>query len=109
MLTHNDRFQANRLEISPGAAQSLQSHHHRSERWIVVAGTAKVTINEEISLLSEGDSVFVPLGCAHRLENPGKLPLIVIEVQTGCYLGEDDIIRLEDAYDRPCQSPSSPS
>ena len=79
---------------------SLQSHHHRSEHWIVVEGTAKVTIEEEARVLSEGESIYVPLGATHRLENPGKLPVVLIEVQTGAYLGEDDIIRYEDLYKR---------
>ena len=86
--------------VHPGAALSLQSHHHRSEHWIVVEGTAQVTIGEKVSLIGEGESVFVPMGAVHRLENPGKLPMILIEVQTGSYLGEDDIIRYEDLYSR---------
>ena len=86
--------------VHPGAALSLQSHHHRSEHWIVLEGTAKVTINSTINLVSEGQSVYVPLGALHRLENPGKVPLILIEVQTGSYLKEDDIIRHQDNYAR---------
>ena len=78
----------------------MQSHNHRSEHWIVVQGTAKVTIDDEAQLVSEGESVYVPLGAVHRMENPGKLPMILIEVQIGSYLGEDDIIRYEDMYAR---------
>ncbi|RYH00572.1 cupin domain-containing protein, partial [Salipiger sp. IMCC34102] len=79
---------------------SLQSHHHRSEHWIVVEGTAQVTIDETVKLISENESVYIPLGTRHRLENPGKLPMVLIEVQTGAYLGEDDIQRFEDVYAR---------
>jgi mannose-1-phosphate guanylyltransferase/mannose-6-phosphate isomerase len=99
-LVIGDRFQVKRIVVHPGAALSLQSHHHRSEHWIVVAGTAKVTIDDTSQLLSENQSVYIPLGAVHRLENPGKLPLTLIEVQTGAYLGEDDIIRYEDIYAR---------
>ena len=94
------RFQVKRIHVHPGAALSLQSHHHRSEHWIVVAGTAKVTVNDEIKLISENQSVYIPLGAVHRMENPGKVPMVLIEVQTGSYLGEDDIIRYEDIYAR---------
>ena len=86
--------------VHPGAALSLQSHHHRAEHWIVVQGTARVTIGDAVQLVSENQSVYIPLGTRHRLENPGKLPMILIEVQTGSYLGEDDIIRYEDVYAR---------
>ncbi len=95
-----DRFQVKRIVVHPGAALSLQSHHHRSEHWIVVSGTAKVTIGDEVQLVSENQSVYVPLGAVHRMENPGKVPMVLIEVQTGSYLGEDDIIRYEDVYAR---------
>ena len=94
------RFQVKRIVVHPGAALSLQSHHHRAEHWIVVEGTAKVTINDVVSLVSENESVYIPLGATHRLENPGKLPMVLIEVQTGSYLGEDDIVRYEDVYAR---------
>lgn len=94
------RFQVKRIVVNPGAALSLQSHHHRSEHWIVVQGTARVTIDGEIRLLTENQSVYIPLGSVHRLENPGKLQMILIEVQTGAYLGEDDIVRYEDVYAR---------
>jgi mannose-1-phosphate guanylyltransferase/mannose-1-phosphate guanylyltransferase/mannose-6-phosphate isomerase len=99
-LVIGDRFQVKRIVVHPGAALSLQSHHHRSEHWIVVEGTAKVTIDEEVKLVSENQSVYIPLGAVHRMENPGKLPMVLIEVQTGSYLGEDDIIRYEDVYAR---------
>ncbi|MEO1554789.1 MAG: mannose-1-phosphate guanylyltransferase/mannose-6-phosphate isomerase [Pseudomonadota bacterium] len=95
-----DRFQVKRIHVHPGASLSLQSHHHRSEHWIVVAGTAKVTVDDEVKLLTENQSVYIPLGAVHRMENPGKVPMVLIEVQTGAYLGEDDIIRYEDVYAR---------
>ncbi|SMY09224.1 mannose-1-phosphate guanylyltransferase/mannose-6-phosphate isomerase [Flavimaricola marinus] len=94
------RFQVKRIVVHPGAALSLQSHHHRSEHWIVVEGTARVTVDEDVRLLSENQSVYIPLGAVHRMENPGKVPMVLIEVQTGSYLGEDDIIRYEDVYAR---------
>ena len=99
-LAMGGRFQVKRIVVNPGAALSLQSHHHRAEHWIVVEGTAQVTIGEQVQLVSENQSVYIPLGTKHRLENPGKLPLTLIEVQTGAYLGEDDIIRYEDVYAR---------
>jgi len=94
------RFQVKRIVVTPGAALSLQSHVHRTEHWIVVAGTAKVTIGDEVQLVGENQSVYIPLGAKHRMENPGKVPMELIEVQTGSYLGEDDIIRYEDVYAR---------
>jgi mannose-1-phosphate guanylyltransferase/mannose-1-phosphate guanylyltransferase/mannose-6-phosphate isomerase len=99
-LANGDRFQVKRIVVKPGAALSLQSHMHRAEHWIVVQGTAKVTINDEVKLVTENQSVYVPLGAVHRMENPGKLPMVLIEVQTGSYLGEDDIVRYEDIYSR---------
>ena len=99
-LVIGDRFQVKRIVVHPGAALSLQSHHHRSEHWIVVEGTAKVTVDEDVKLVSENQSVYIPLGAVHRMENPGKVPMVLIEVQTGSYLGEDDIIRYEDVYAR---------
>ena len=99
-LALSDRFQVKRIVVKPGAALSLQSHVHRSEHWIVVAGTARVTVDETVKLVTENQSVYIPLGAVHRMENPGKLPMVLIEVQTGAYLGEDDIIRYEDVYDR---------
>ena len=99
-LVLSDRFQVKRIHVHPGAALSLQSHHHRAEHWIVVSGTARVTVDEEVRLLTENQSVYIPLGAVHRMENPGKVPMVLIEVQTGAYLGEDDIIRYEDVYSR---------
>jgi len=99
-LVIGTRFQVKRIVVHPGAALSLQSHHHRSEHWIVVEGTAKVTVDDEVKLISENQSVYIPLGAVHRMENPGKVPMVLIEVQTGSYLGEDDIIRYEDVYAR---------
>jgi mannose-1-phosphate guanylyltransferase / mannose-6-phosphate isomerase len=99
-LVLSDRFQVKRIVVHPGAALSLQSHHHRSEHWIVVSGTARVTVDAEVRLLTENQSVYIPLGTVHRMENPGKVPMVLIEVQTGAYLGEDDIIRYEDIYAR---------
>jgi mannose-1-phosphate guanylyltransferase / mannose-6-phosphate isomerase len=95
-----DRFQVKRIIVKPGASLSLQSHHHRAEHWIVVKGTAKVTCGEETFLLSENQSTYIPIGEKHRLENPGTIPLEIIEVQSGGYLGEDDIVRYEDIYGR---------
>ena len=99
-LAVGERFQVKRIHVHPGAALSLQSHHHRSEHWIVVEGTAKVTVDDEVRLVTENQSVYIPLGSVHRMENPGKVPMVLIEVQTGSYLGEDDIIRYEDVYAR---------
>jgi mannose-1-phosphate guanylyltransferase/mannose-6-phosphate isomerase len=95
-----DRFQVKRLSLKPGGALSLQMHHHRAEHWIVVQGTAKVTCGEKTFLLSENESTYVPIGATHRIENPGKVPLHIIEVRSGTYLGEDDIVRYEDHYGR---------
>jgi mannose-1-phosphate guanylyltransferase/mannose-6-phosphate isomerase len=95
-----ERFQVKRIVVNPGAALSLQVHFHRAEHWVVVKGTARVTRGEETCLLTENQSTYIPLGVKHRLENPGKVPLEIIEVQSGSYLGEDDIVRLEDTYGR---------
>jgi mannose-1-phosphate guanylyltransferase/mannose-6-phosphate isomerase len=95
-----DRFQVKRITVNPGAQLSLQMHHHRAEHWIVVKGTARVTRGEEEFLLGENQSTYIPMGTKHRLENPGKVPLHLIEVQSGSYLGEDDIVRFEDTYGR---------
>ncbi len=95
-----ERFQVKRITVHPGASLSLQKHHHRAEHWIVVKGTAKVTCGEKQMVLSENQSTYIPLGEIHRLENPGRIPLEIIEVQSGSYLGEDDIVRLEDVYGR---------
>jgi mannose-1-phosphate guanylyltransferase/mannose-6-phosphate isomerase len=94
------RFQVKRIEVKPGGILSLQMHHHRAEHWIVVSGTAKVTRGDETLLVSENQSTYIPLGTTHRLENPGRVPLEMIEVQSGSYLGEDDIVRFEDVYGR---------
>lgn len=99
-LVFGERFQVKRICVKPGAALSLQSHKHRSEHWIVVEGTARVTIDKIEKLVTEGQSIYVPLGSVHRLENPEKFPMILIEVQIGTYLGEDDIIRYQDVYSR---------
>jgi mannose-1-phosphate guanylyltransferase/mannose-6-phosphate isomerase len=99
-LILQDRFQVKRIVVNPGAALSLQSHVHRAEHWIVVSGTARVTVDDEVKLVSENQSVYIPLGAVHRMENPGVLPMELIEVQTGSYLGEDDIVRYEDVYAR---------
>ncbi|UWQ58578.1 mannose-1-phosphate guanylyltransferase/mannose-6-phosphate isomerase [Leisingera caerulea] len=99
-LATGRRFQVKRIVVKPGAALSLQSHFHRSEHWIVVQGTARVTIDDTQQLVGENQSVYIPLGAVHRMENPGKLDMVLIEVQTGSYLGEDDIIRYEDVYAR---------
>ncbi|PIE42797.1 MAG: mannose-1-phosphate guanylyltransferase/mannose-6-phosphate isomerase [Gammaproteobacteria bacterium] len=96
----SDRFQVKRIRVKPGAQLSLQKHHHRSEHWIVVSGTAMVTRGNDEILLSEDQSTYIPLGVKHRLANPGVIPLEIIEVQTGAYLGEDDIVRFEDTYGR---------
>ena len=95
-----DRFQVKRITVNPGGKLSLQMHHHRAEHWIVVSGTARVTCGDTVSLLTENESTYIPIGMNHRLENPGKLPLHLIEVQSGSYLGEDDIVRFEDVYKR---------
>jgi mannose-1-phosphate guanylyltransferase / mannose-6-phosphate isomerase len=94
------RFQVKRIMVKPGASLSLQKHHHRAEHWIVVTGTAEVTNGDQVLLLSENQSTYIPLGQVHRLANPGKVPLEIIEVQSGSYLGEDDIVRFEDTYGR---------
>ena len=89
-----------RIQVNPGAALSLQKHHHRAEHWVVGSGTAKVTKGESVFEMSENESTYIPIGEVHRLENPGRIPLSIIEVQSGSYLGEDDIVRLEDTYGR---------
>lgn len=100
VLALGERFQVKRIVVKPGAKLSLQSHVHRSEHWIVVSGTARVTVDDTVRLVSETESIHVPLGAIHRMENPGRVPMVLIEVQTGPYLGEDDIIRYEDDYRR---------
>jgi len=95
-----ERFQVKRLVVTPGGTLSLQKHLHRAEHWVVVRGTADVTVGEQKKIVHENESVYIPIGAVHRLANPGKIPLELIEVQTGSYFGEDDIIRLEDVYRR---------
>jgi mannose-1-phosphate guanylyltransferase/mannose-6-phosphate isomerase len=99
-VDNGDRHQVKRITVKAGERLSLQKHHHRSEHWIVVRGTARVTVNELVKIVHENESIYIPIGAVHRLENPGKILLELIEVQTGSYLGEDDIIRIEDDYQR---------
>jgi mannose-1-phosphate guanylyltransferase/mannose-6-phosphate isomerase len=99
-IDHGDRFQVKRIVVNPGSSLSLQLHHHRAEHWVVVKGTAKVTRGDQTFLISENESTYIPIGVTHRLENPGKFPLEIIEVQSGSYLGEDDIVRFDDTYGR---------
>jgi mannose-1-phosphate guanylyltransferase/mannose-6-phosphate isomerase len=99
-IDSGERFRVKRITVEPGAKLSLQYHHHRAEHWVVVSGTARVTCGEKVTLVTENQSVYIPVGELHRLENPGKVPLQLIEVQTGSYLGEDDIVRVEDVYQR---------
>ncbi len=99
-LIEGDRFQVKRIVVPPGQKLSLQKHHHRAEHWVIVNGTALVTRDNEKLTVRENESVYLPLGCVHRLENPGRIPLTLIEVQSGSYLGEDDIVRIEDTYGR---------
>lgn len=99
-IDHGERFQVKRIVVEPGASLSLQMHYHRAEHWVVVRGTARVTCGDTVSILTENQSTYIPLGTLHRLENPGKTPLEIIEVQSGTYLGEDDIVRFEDNYGR---------
>jgi mannose-1-phosphate guanylyltransferase/mannose-6-phosphate isomerase len=99
-IDHGDRFQVKRITVNPGASLSLQMHHHRAEHWVVVKGTAEVTCEDKITLLSENESTYIPVGKKHRLHNPGREPLEIIEVQSGSYLGEDDIVRFDDNYRR---------
>lgn len=99
-IDSGERFQVKRICVKPGEKLSLQMHHHRAEHWVVVRGTARVTCGEKVSLLAENESTYIPIGMNHRLENPGKVPLHIIEVQSGSYLGEDDIVRFEDIYKR---------
>jgi len=95
-----ERFQVKRITVDPGEKLSLQMHHHRAEHWVVVTGTARITCGETVRLLTENESIYIPIGTTHRLENPGKMPLHLIEVQSGAYLGEDDIVRFDDVYQR---------
>jgi mannose-1-phosphate guanylyltransferase/mannose-6-phosphate isomerase len=99
-IDEGERFKVKRIQVNPGASLSLQKHHHRAEHWIVVKGTAEITNGDKLLLLSENQSTYIPLGEVHRLVNPGTVPLEIIEVQSGSYLGEDDIVRFEDIYGR---------
>jgi len=94
------RYRVKRIVVKPGSELSLQKHFHRSEHWVVVKGTAEVTRDNEIHLVHENESIYLPIGCVHRMANPGRIDLELIEVQTGSYLGEDDIVRLQDVYNR---------
>ena len=95
-----ERFQVKRIMVTPGGRLSLQKHFHRAEHWVVVKGTAEVTLNDSVVLVHENEAIYLPIGSMHRLTNPGKIPLELIEVQVGSYTGEDDIIRVEDIYGR---------
>lgn len=99
-IDNGERFQVKRITVKPGEKLSVQMHHHRAEHWIVVSGTANVTIDESVAMLTENQSIYIPIGAVHALENPGKIPLELIEVQSGSYLGEDDIVRFSDRYGR---------
>ncbi|MBW7974283.1 cupin domain-containing protein, partial [Bradyrhizobium sp. BR 10289] len=99
-VDNGERHQVKRIVVKPGGRLSLQKHHHRAEHWIVVRGAARVTVNEAVKTVHENESIYIPMGAVHRMENPGKIMLELIEVQTGSYLGEDDIIRIEDDYQR---------
>jgi mannose-1-phosphate guanylyltransferase len=99
-IDNGERFQVKRITVKPGEKLSVQMHHHRAEHWIVVSGSAKVTNGEQTLLLSENQSTYIPIGVIHALENPGRIPLELIEVQSGSYLGEDDIVRFSDRYGR---------
>ena len=100
VIDAGDRYQVKRITVKPGEGLSVQMHHHRAEHWVVVAGTAKVTIDGDIKLLGENESIYIPLGATHCLENPGKIPLDLIEVRSGSYLEEDDVVRFADRYGR---------
>ena len=100
VIDQGERFKVKNIEVKPGHRLSLQKHHQRTEHWVVVSGTAEVQLNEDKQLLGENQSMYIPLGCMHRLSNPGKIPLKIIEVQSGPYLEEDDIERFEDDHGR---------
>ena len=100
VIDQGDRYKVKNIMVKPGQRLSLQKHHHRTEHWVVVSGTAEVQLNNDKQLLGENQSTYIPLGCVHRLSNPGKIPLKIIEVQSGAYLEEDDIERLDDDYGR---------
>jgi mannose-1-phosphate guanylyltransferase/mannose-6-phosphate isomerase len=99
-IDEGERFKVKRIQVKPGASLSLQKHHHRAEHWVVVKGTAQITNGDKVLTLTENQSTYIPLGEVHRLANPGSIPLEIIEVQSGSYLGEDDIVRYEDTYGR---------
>jgi mannose-1-phosphate guanylyltransferase/mannose-6-phosphate isomerase len=99
-VDEGERFKVKRIQVNPGASLSLQMHHHRAEHWIVVKGVAEITNGDDVITLTENQSTYIPQGQTHRLANPGKTPLEIIEVQSGSYLGEDDIVRFEDTYGR---------
>ena len=100
VIDESDRYKVKSIEVNPGHKLSLQRHHHRSEHWVVVSGTALTECDGKEKLLTENESTYIPVGSVHRLSNPGKIPLRIIEVQSGSYVGEDDIVRLEDIYGR---------
>jgi len=108
VLEENKSYKIKRIEVNPGERLSLQKHHHRSEHWIIVSGTAKVTCGEREFTVNVNESTFIPIGVNHRLENPGVIPLVIIEVQSGEYLGEDDIVRFQDDYQR-CPDAEAPA
>jgi len=107
VLEENKSYKIKRIEVNPGQRLSLQMHHHRSEHWIVVSGTARVTCGEREFIVNINESTFIPIGITHRLENPGVIPLVIIEVQSGEYLGEDDIVRYQDDYRRCAEEDDS--
>ena len=100
VIDEGDRYKVKNIEVKPGSSLSLQQHHHRAEHWVVVSGTALVQLNNDKQILGENQSTYIPLGCVHRLSNPGRIPLKIIEVQSGPYLEEDDIVRFEDDHGR---------
>jgi len=105
-VARGPQFQVKHIVVDPGQSLSLQMHHHRSEHWVVVSGTAEVTVGDRVSILGENESAYIPTGTTHRLVNPGDVPLELVEVQCGSYLGEDDIVRLEDVYGRMASNPA---
>jgi len=100
VIDEGDRYKVKNIEVKPGSSLSLQQHHHKAEHWVVVSGTALVQLNNDKQILGENQSTYIPLGCVHRLTNPGRIPLKIIEVQSGAYLEEDDIERFDDDYGR---------
>ena len=106
-LDSGERHQVKHLMVHPGASLSLQMHHHRAEHWVVVKGRAEVTVGDKVTMLEENESVYIPVGTTHRLANPGDEPLSIIEVQSGAYLGEDDIVRFDDVYGRDVKKPAA--